>query len=165
MRDWTIIVVVTVMIVFVAVLPPHPARGANPAPDDPNPDPGLTEITFQRTACRGPCPAYKVTLRPDGTVTYVGEANVERLGRHDGRVGRSAFRRLAMLMTSAKFFDLNDTYGRRLNDAPATITAATRGGQTRTVTNYTGDDEPIELWGLEMAIDGVLTQAAWEEKR
>lgn len=157
MRDANVFVLLVLASLVVWVLPPAPSRAAEPEA----PEPALREITFERTRCYGACPAYKVTLRPDGTVTYVGEAHVERLGRHDGRVGRRTFERLSALMEAAGFFGMDDQYTTHVTDHASVITTATRvGGERKRVLNY-ADTGPLELWGIEMAIDGVLSSASW----
>jgi len=70
----------------------------------------ITEIQFQRTVCEGACPAYKVRLRRDEVSTYVGEANVSRLGTYHGQVGRYDFDRLAELIEAQGFFKMKDRY-------------------------------------------------------
>jgi len=40
----------------------------------------ITEISLERKGCFGPCRVYKVTLRGDGSATYICKENVERIG-------------------------------------------------------------------------------------
>ena len=48
--------------------------------------------------------------------------------------------------------------------APEAILArAVRGGKQRVVDNYAGAG-PIELWGIEMAIRGVVAEIEWKKK-
>ena len=44
----------------------------------------VTEISVQRTPCMGDCPVDQLVLRSDGTATYTGVANVERMGNYTG---------------------------------------------------------------------------------
>jgi hypothetical protein len=122
----------------------------------------ITEVTLERTACYGSCPIYKVTLRRDGTISYKGEEFVELKGAYEGKV--YGFERLAQLILSNGYFSLKNNYTINATDLPSTITTVVSGGKRKTVTNY-GDTGPIELWGIEMAIDGMWKGAKLEKAK
>jgi hypothetical protein len=122
----------------------------------------ITEVTLERTACYGSCPIYKVTLRRDGTISYKGREFVELKGSYEGKV--YGFDRLAQLILSSGYFNLKDRYTINATDLPSTITSVVREGKRKTVTNY-GDRGPVELWGIEMAIDGMLKGAELEKTK
>jgi Domain of unknown function (DUF6438) len=122
----------------------------------------ITEITLERTACFGTCPIYKVTLRRDGTISYNGRRFVELEGAYEGKV--YGFDRLAQLILSSGYFNLKDNYSINATDLPSTITSVVRSGKRKTITNY-GDSGPVELWGIEMAIDGMLKGARLEKTK
>lgn len=129
----------------------------------PNNGPGgeqITEVTLERTACFGTCPAYKITLRRDGTATYVGMEYVERKGTYNGKF--YGFERLAQFIEARGFFDLKDNYSINATDLPSAITTVVRAGQRKTVINY-GDVGPLELWGVEKVIDGVMANTKWQK--
>lgn len=120
----------------------------------------ITEITLERTACFGTCPIYKITLRRDGTATYVGRRFVDRIGTYKGNV--YGFERLAQFVEAQGFFKMNNEYTVAVTDLPSAITSAVRQGQRKTVTDY-GDKEPLELWAIEHAIDGIVANTKWEK--
>lgn len=122
----------------------------------------ITEVTLERTACFGSCPAYKVTLRRDGTISYNGRRFVELEGVYEGKV--YGFDRLAQLIISSGYFNLKNGYTINATDLPSAITSVVRSGQRKTITNY-GDRGPVELWGIEMAIDGMLKGARLEKTK
>jgi hypothetical protein len=122
----------------------------------------ITEVTLERTACFGYCPIYKVTLRSNGTISYNGREYVELKGAYEGTV--YGFDRLAQLILSRGYFNLKDNYTVNATDLPSTITSVVRSGKRKTITNY-GDSGPIELWGIEMAIDGMLKGAKLEKTK
>jgi len=121
----------------------------------------ISEITLERTRCLGPCPAYQVVLRRDGTATYIGKAHVERLGAHQGKLHPSLFIQLARLLLAEDFFELQDRYFKPVTDSPSAIITVVRDGQRKRVSNYASTG-PIRLWGLEMAIDAVAAYIEWE---
>src|SRR5919202_5807692 len=61
----------------------------------------ITEVTLERTACFGTCPAYKVTIRSDGTIIYEGREFVQMKGTYKGEV--YAFDRLARFILAQGF--------------------------------------------------------------
>jgi len=68
------------------------------------------------------------------------------------------FDRLAQLILAQKYFDMKDDYFRPITDMPSAITSVVRGGTRKTITDY-AETGPIELWGIEMTIDGILKNA------
>jgi hypothetical protein len=120
----------------------------------------ITEITLERTACFGTCPMYKITLRRDGTATYIGRRFVDRVGTYKGNV--YGFERLAQFVESQGFFKLNNEYTVAVTDLPSTITSAVRQGQRKTIVDY-GNIAPLELWAIEQAIDGIVANTKWEK--
>jgi hypothetical protein len=120
----------------------------------------ITEITLERTACFGTCPMYKLTLMRDGTATYTGRRFVERVGTYKGKF--YGFERLAQLVEARGYFNLRDDYSAPITDMPSTVTSVVRAGQRKTVNNY-ADTGPVELWGIEKAIDGMVANIKWEK--
>jgi len=118
----------------------------------------VTEITLERRGCYGGCPVYKVVLNKDSTAIYTGMRNVDRIGRYKGFVH---FDRIAAWMESQGFFDLDEEYAKGWQDSEVVVTSAVRGGTRKTVTTYNSGEPPLELWGINAAIDGALTQAGW----
>jgi hypothetical protein len=118
----------------------------------------ITEVTLERTACFGPCPMYTITLRRDGTATYVGRKYTERQGTYTGNF--YGFQRLAQFIESKGYFKLKDKYSTPITDAPGTITSVVRAGRRKTVNNY-ADSGPVELFAIEKAIDGMVANTKW----
>ncbi|HEX8891081.1 MAG TPA: DUF6438 domain-containing protein [Pyrinomonadaceae bacterium] len=116
----------------------------------------ITEVTLERTACYGTCPIYKVTLSSDGTIIYEGERFVQMMGTYKGTA--YGFDRLAKLILAENYFNLKDEYTRPITDMPSAVTSVVRGGKRKTIVDYAGTG-PVELWGIEMVIDGMLKNA------
>ena len=68
------------------------------------------------------------------------------------------FDRLAQLILAQKYFDMKDDYSRPITDMPSAITSVVRAGKRKTIVDY-AETGPIELWSIEMAIDGILKNA------
>lgn len=123
----------------------------------------ITEITLERTPCFGFCPVYTVTLRRDGHGRYEGKQNVEREGVWvTDDENPMLFNQLAQLAQAIRFRDFQQKYAAPVTDLPSAITTVRFGDQTKRVINY-GNRAPIELWGLEMAIDGVVSKLKWKK--
>jgi hypothetical protein len=114
---------------------------------------GPIEITLERTICFGMCPEYKVTLRGDGTVTYVGRQFVRVTGEHTWKIDPAAVRALAAEMEQAGFFQMEDKYTALITDHPTTYTSLTIGGRSKKIMDYIAG--PPKLKEIETRIDVV----------
>lgn len=133
----------------VALYPTAPAASANP----PAPAQGSIVITLERTACFGFCPVYSVTLRDDGTVSYVGKQHVKVSGTHTWKIDPGAVRGLAQEMQDAGFFELQDEYRAMVTDHPTVRTSLAIGQRTKKVVDYVAG--PQKLKDIEARIDEV----------
>jgi hypothetical protein len=61
------------------------------------------------------------------------------------------------LIDRCHFFDLEDQYPMP-TDANAVKISASRGGRSKTIRDGWGSTAPIELWAIEMAMDGLVAQ-------
>lgn len=81
-------------------------------------------IELRRTECFGKCPVFDVTVDPDGTVHYLGRANVAVVGQRTRRVPRAQMQELALLVERSRFFEL-DRSGRMPSDNGCVTTGTT----------------------------------------
>jgi membrane dipeptidase len=114
---------------------------------------GPIVITLERTVCFGVCPAYTVTIKDDGTVTYVGTQSVKVSGEQTWKIDPTAVRALAKEMQDAGYFELENEYRARMTDHPTTYTSLTMGGRSKRVMDYVAG--PPKLKELEQRIDEV----------
>jgi hypothetical protein len=125
-------------------------------------------ITLHRTACRGSCPAYKLTIFGDGRVEYSGDnAWVDYSGKeYRGHVSRVVVRQLVDLFRSADYFNLFDRYGRAY-DASDYITSISFDGNSKSVVDESGyhDGIPDIVRTLEDGIDRLAGPKAWQERQ
>jgi hypothetical protein len=144
-------------------------------------------ITLERTRCYGECPAYKVTFyrgtptpsRPESyEETFWGRAELvvtraarsdndrrgfpEAVASFDGRVNLFAFGRLSHLIQKSGL-QMNDRYLSQWTDSSSAIVSVSGPGITKTVLDY-GGVGPIELWGLQEAIDSAAKSIAWKRR-
>jgi hypothetical protein len=133
-----------------------------------------TLISLQRTGCHGVCPIYTVTIMADGTVTFIGEANVKEAGLSQSSISEEGLRTLIGEFEKINFFGYEDDYGFEnkdceflFMDAPSAITTFTSQGKTKQIKHYYGCEGfsgEAELTTLETMIDEVANTAQWVEE-
>lgn len=144
-------------------------------------------ITLERSGCMVPCPAYKVTLRR-GVIDNQRERYEDRLGAAElharvparnlddytrqfpeksgeftGRVDIWSYARLCKLISAVRFHAFVDGYRAPWTDDRTVTISVTGNGKTKTVSEY-GGWGPIELWGLQEAIDSTAKGIKWSPR-
>ena len=120
----------------------------------------ISEVSIQHTPCYGPCPVYTLTLKSDGTATFVGVAHVTKIGTYTAQFG--GFDRLGQAITARRFQELNTRYTSLATDLSHTITTVVLDGKRKAVDNY-GDTGPQALWEIQAMIDGVSAELTWKK--
>jgi len=120
--------------------------------------------TLQRTACFGACPVYSVALYADGTVAYVGIANVDDIGVHIFQGEGDAVESVAQRATISGYFDWQDSYEAALiTDQSTVITSVRTDDAYKRISRYLGDpNAPVGLVWVEDSIDQLVTSLAGE---
>jgi hypothetical protein len=123
----------------------------------------FARIELERTVCFGACPAYTVTLERDGQARYVGQHNASRQGHFVGSVDAFSFGRLCFLLERQGFTALKPDYSAPWTDDSTCYLRVWRDLAEKpiTVRDY-GDYGPIELWGLQEAVDAVGVRIEWK---
>jgi hypothetical protein len=74
-------------------------------------DPDSVQISLGQSGCYGTCPAYKVVIAGDGSVTYTGDHHVAITGQHRDRIPRDAVALLIDRFRRADFLSQRDAFG------------------------------------------------------
>jgi hypothetical protein len=121
------------------------------------------EITLSRSACFGHCPAYTVSIRGDGSVTYEGGAYVNVTGRQTARISQAEVQRLVARFDEIGFNNLRDEYRAGVTDVPTYIVSIERNGRRKQVVDYFGLDVgmPRAVRELQDEIDRVAGTDRW----
>ncbi len=127
-------------------------------PQEPQGDPVIFKL--ERTACFGPCPAYRITIHQSGKATYEGIAHVEQQGMHHAQVDGSLMDRLVQEAEQKGFFEMKDEYDRPVTDLPSTILTVRRNGDTKTVKGRV--DPPQAFKDLAAWADEMLLPIPWK---
>lgn len=126
-------------------------------------------ITLERTPCFGTCPVYRVSLRRDGTVEFVGERFVTQEGRVTAAITPGAVDSLVAELEAGGYFGFAERYlhgepacGLYATDSPTVITRVTSSGRSREIRHdYGCSGAPPALGRLERRIDEVAGVSRW----
>jgi Domain of unknown function (DUF6438) len=124
---------------------------------------GRELLTFERTACFGTCPAYKLVLFEDRRVRYEGSLYVKDRGPVEARIAPSAMAKVQSNLQRASTLpsDCCNCYG--MTDMPAvTMTFRVTGGGTNRIDHYRSCEKtPDWLYDVENSIDAALQTERW----
>ena len=106
--------------------------------------------------------SYKVVLRSDETVLYIGRAYVDKKGEHSGKLGKFYFNKLAKLIESEGYFKMLERYPENaiIEDGYDARVKVMCGDKEKIVFDN-AQEGPIGLWAIEMAIDGAVGSVRW----
>lgn len=131
------------------------------------PEPAVDLVVhMERTVCYGACPAYKLDIAADGSVTFLGEEYVaSKHGKR--RISGARMRALSELIDAARFYDLRDEYVGEgctsvWTDSPTTKIRVVRAGKVKAIERYLGcEGAPAGLDELASAIDLAAGTDEW----
>ncbi len=124
-------------------------------------------IQLIRTACFGSCPAYSVTVRGDGLVSYEGDGWVSIQGKQTAHIPPEKAAELLARFKAANFLALQSSYRAGVTDNPTYQLTLKLPGitkrVTKRVTDYVGEwvGMPAVVTELEEAVDRTADSARW----
>ena len=158
--------------------PPEPAAPAAQVPS-------AFEITMERTACFGACPAYRVSIDGDGRVRWTGIEHVVAVGERRATVPRKRVAELERALQQVRFFERDERGNIEApvecvrtgnttscsfsattticSDGTSAIVTVRKAHRTHKVRNDHCD--PSDLDGLEGLIDDIARTSAWIGER
>ena len=95
-------------------------------------------LKFEKTACFGKCPVYSVLIFSNGTVSYEGRANVDKIGIFESFVNDSFVFTVFQEAEKIDFFNLKKQYPNgddQIPDLPKTITFLKKGKKELEIVN------------------------------
>jgi hypothetical protein len=103
-------------------------------------------LTFEKTACYGRCPTYKVEVFRDGKVSFEGIRFVDNVGMFEKKISRKKVKALIATLRQANFWELEDEYDSNISDLPSVITTCVQNGQEKTVkARFNIPDDVVEM--------------------
>jgi hypothetical protein len=159
MRKLPRLVTPLVVLILTSCGPPDPFPTDNHIPDDLN-------IRLVRTQCYGTCPAYTLTVKADGGVTFVGREFTRTEGQVEDEIDQAKINALIREFKKANFFAFDDSYTQESGsdcstDSPTVTTTLTINSTTKEVEHYWGCEAPGELGELEDKIDEIVGTERW----
>jgi len=121
------------------------------------------KITFERGACFGDCPSYKLVIHGDGTVDYRGEGSVAIRGDHHAKLPRATVEQLVARFRKAEFFWLLDGYNWGGVDNATQAISIAFDGRFKEVFDSNGESVglPTAVRELEDEIDQLAGVERW----
>jgi hypothetical protein len=128
--------------------------------------PSITEISLERSLGRADSPQDLVTLRSDGTATYEGSENVDKIGKYQGKVSdwyfAKTFPQIAKAYVALRGKPVST--GKPTKDVTTMTLRVTVDGKFERIADLCpGSDD--RLWLLEMSIRGVAGDIRWEKAK
>ena len=121
-------------------------------------------FTIRRSACFGKCPTYEAKVMSDGTATFKGGNNVDKMGNYSCNVDK---KEVALLVEKAKkinYFTFQNRYPadrkNEIADLPFTFTSVNDGRTEKKIAN--NYDCPAELIDFEREIDAFFEKLNWK---
>ncbi len=78
----------------------------------------IIQIQFERTACYGKCPVFKLTLNPNGTADFEGIKYVKFIGKGSAIIPVNVFQNLKQKLDSMDVRNLKSEYSVNVTDNP-----------------------------------------------
>ena len=123
-------------------------------------------VSFQRTACFGKCPAYKMEIFKDGKAKYQGFANIPRVGSHEAKVTSDVIKMIQKKALDVKYFELANQYptnGTDISDIPKAISYVRFGNDGKMIVD--NFDAPKELIEFEKWLETLADSFVWKEMK
>jgi len=97
----------------------------------------IEKIEFSTTHCYGTCPAFNLTILPNGNASFDGELSLDNNGKYNTVVDSGILSELFELVNYIDFPLLNDAYACDVSDQQlVTLVITYDGGKLKSVTDY-----------------------------
>lgn len=118
---------------------------------------------YEKTACYGTCPVYKVAIHKDGKAIWDGVANTEKMGKWEASVNEKMLKAIKDAAFEKGYFDLYNKYpyDAEIADATKTITYVRVGDMIKSVANTVGG--PDNLVEFENLLVKIIDTLEWKE--
>jgi hypothetical protein len=163
MRKLTILIILTGLLSFISCDGLFPQNQTpNPFPNDESIPEDLI-IRLKRTPCYGTCPAYMLTIKADGKVSFFGQDFTEVKGQAEGEISKEKVKELIAEFKKANFFELDDNYTSKncATDNPTVRTTLFINSKVKKIEHDLGCEAPKELTDLENNIDEIVGTKKW----
>jgi hypothetical protein len=119
-------------------------------------------IYFEKTACYGKCPQYKLSIAGDGKCSLLGIKNTNNIGSFEKQLSPEETKALFADFEKIQFDTLKEKYLSQATDLPFTIYKLTKNNQTRSVTSQQGKPECLDE--LNAKLSSIAIDENWIKK-
>lgn len=119
-------------------------------------------LKFERTACLGQCPAFRVTIMNDGSATYEGMTFAPREGLYKSTFSKEVVKEIISEAERIGYWDFKEKYDAPVTDIPSTIYEIHHADQQHRVVARVGT--PAELKAYGKYLDKVIESVKWSSK-
>jgi hypothetical protein len=112
---------------------------------------------LELTRCYGLCPAYKIVVFENDSLSFEGFIHVAKLGQLSKKLAKGTTNQLVKKFKDAGFFKFQNQYTSNMSDFPTTYISFTDRGFTKKIMDY--DHAPESLKLLEMLISDLVKEA------
>lgn len=123
----------------------------------------LPIITYEKTICMGPCPAFVFKAYPDGKVTYTGKDFVELKGEYSASLPKEELANLKDVFDKGGYFEFANVYSASVMDLPTTFLYYDNGKQNAKITDYYGAPESLKK--LEQDLESLINAINWQKAK
>ena len=109
---------------------------------------------FEKTSCYGSCPAYKVVVFENDSLSYEGLKFVAKQGNIAKKLPKGTVNQLVKQFKEANFFNFQNQYTSNVADFPTTYISFTDKGVTKKIKDYY--QAPERLKRLETLISDLV---------
>lgn len=122
-------------------------------------------FSFERTACYGTCPTFKLHVYNSGFAEFEGIRFVDSVGRYTGWVSQERLTQVKELANRINYFELKDEYDNPyITDIPAAITIVQFDGRLKRVLNR-HEGTPQDLVIFERFLDGIVEELGFHHRK
>lgn len=118
-------------------------------------------IGFEKTACFGKCPVYKLTVYSDGYVLYEGLRFSEKMGKWEKKLKRKEKNSLCKSFKEADLWQYEDMYESELVDLATTHMSFTYKDKTKTISGKI--ERPEALLALDAQMVTLAESEGWTQ--
>ena len=122
----------------------------------------IKSIAFERKACYGTCPVFKLSIREDNTATFEGFKYTKFIGKATKKLPDATFKKVAKQLVEMKIKNLKNNYAiNRTDHATAILTISFEDGTQKIITDYGLEGTP-ELKRLYAELTKIGTTTNWK---
>lgn len=118
-------------------------------------------ITYEKSACFGSCPSFKMTIDSEKKKAfYKGNSHVDKIGNYEKNISEAEITKLAAAFDKSGFFEMKDEYTSEIPDLPSRYVSYSLDGKLKKIKDR--QSAPAELKELEKMLDVIADSDGWE---